>query len=189
MYHHCDGYPSGVGTELSDILSDYEGDWDGEDVRKFINAQEEDYQLIDHGVVWDQEYVYIIDCARKTLSGYYKGITSPEHVDFDLEYPGDELLIPSNKFSTDKPTEHEKPTSDPSNRQHVYFFMADEDGNLITDIWTCSVPDIGEQVIIWNKEGFKHYTLKNRIYGANADEKVGCWNLYVAPMNPSKKDV
>ena len=70
-----------------------------------------------------------------------------------------------------------------THRQHVFFFMADEDGELITDIWTCSVPDIGEKVIIWNKEGFKHYTLKNRIYGANADEKVGCWNLYVDPTD------
>lgn len=102
MYHHCDGYPDGVGCELSDILSDYKGDWDGEDVRKFINNAEDDYQITENGVVWDQEYVYIIDCQRKTLSCYYKGITSMSDIGFDLECPGDELLIHGNKFSTDK---------------------------------------------------------------------------------------
>ena len=102
MYHHCDGYPDGVGCELSYILSEYQGDWDGEDVRKFINENEDDYQLTDHDVVWDQEYVYIIDCEHKNLSGYYKGITSPSDVSFNLENPGDELLIPGNKFSSDR---------------------------------------------------------------------------------------
>ena len=57
--------------------------------------------------------------------------------------------------------------------------MADEDGELIMDAWVCNVPDIGEKIIIWNNGGFKHYILKNRIYGMNTDEKVGCWNLYV----------
>lgn len=72
-----------------------------------------------------------------------------------------------------------EPTDTSAYRQHVYVFMADEDGELIMDAWVCNVPDIGEKIIIWNNGGFKHYILKHRIYGMNTDEKVGCWNLYV----------
>lgn len=32
--------------------------------------------------------------------------------------------------------------------QHVYVFHDDEDGDIITDLWTCSVPDVGEYMII-----------------------------------------
>lgn len=63
--------------------------------------------------------------------------------------------------------------------QHVYVFKNDEDGDIITDLWTTSVPDVGEKVIIWDKDEFHHYKVTNRIYGANAQEKVGVWNLYV----------
>ena len=187
MYHHCDGYPDGVGCELSDILSDYKGDWDGEDVRKFINEKESDYQITEHGVVWDQEYVYIIDCQRKTLSGYYKGITSPSDTPFDLEYPGDELLICGNKFSTDKKSGDDVQTIDKHDKQHVYIFHDDDDGDIITDIWTCSVPDVGDYMIIWDKNTHHHYEVTRRIYGVNAEEKVGTWNLYVSPKKKGKK--
>ena len=72
----------------------------------------------------------------------------------------------------------------PHDKMHVYVFMADEDGELIAELWTCSVPDIDERLIIWSKEGFKNYTLKHRIYGANTDEKCGVWNLYVEENHP-----
>lgn len=72
----------------------------------------------------------------------------------------------------------------PHDKMHVYVFMADDDGELIAELWTCSVPDIGERLIIWSKEGFRIYTLKHRIYGANTDEKCGVWNLYVEEYHP-----
>ena len=65
--------------------------------------------------------------------------------------------------------------------QHVYVFMNDEEGGQIADLWTTSVPDIGEEIIIWKEGVFHYYRLRNRIYGANAEEKVGVWNLYVEP--------
>jgi len=67
--------------------------------------------------------------------------------------------------------------------QHVYVFHDDKDCNIITDLWTCSVPDVGEYMIIWDKCAHHHYKVTKRIYGANAEEKVGTWNLYVSPKN------
>ena len=102
MRHHCDGYPSGVGSELSSILSECPLPWTPESVQKFINNYDEDYRITTDGVAWDQEYVYIIFCDELLLCGYYKGITSKDE-DFDLKFPGDELLIPDNLFSEEKP--------------------------------------------------------------------------------------
>ena len=66
-------------------------------------------------------------------------------------------------------------------RQHVYIFKDDEDGDLIADIWTCSVPNVGERIIIWSGNAHHHYKVSNRIYGVNVDAMVGVWNLYVRP--------
>ena len=68
-------------------------------------------------------------------------------------------------------------------KMHVYVF-SNSDDEIIAELWTCSVPDIDERLIIWSKEGFKNYTLKHRIYGANTDEKCGVWNLYVEEYHP-----
>ena len=66
--------------------------------------------------------------------------------------------------------------------QHVYIFTNEEPGDIIADLWTTSVPDIGERIILWDNGTFRRYELCNRIYGANAQEKVGVWNLYVEPI-------
>lgn len=65
--------------------------------------------------------------------------------------------------------------------QHVYISKDEEAGDIICDLWTTSVPDIGEQIILWDKGEHHHYEVTRRIYGANAEEKVGVWNLYVKP--------
>lgn len=70
--------------------------------------------------------------------------------------------------------------------QHVYIFKNDEVGDIVTDLWTTSVPDVGERMIIWNMNEHQHYKVINRIYGVNAHEKVGVWNLYVEPINKKK---
>lgn len=72
--------------------------------------------------------------------------------------------------------------------QHVYIFMNDDDGEIITDLWTTSVPDVGEKVIIYDNDEFHHYKVCGRIYGANAQEKVGVWNIYVEPIKKTKKE-
>lgn len=70
--------------------------------------------------------------------------------------------------------------------QHVYVFKNDEVGDIVTDLWTTSVPDVGERMIIWNMNEHQHYKVINRIYGVNAHEKVGVWNIYVEPINKKK---
>ena len=71
--------------------------------------------------------------------------------------------------------------------QHVYVFHDDDDGYIITDLWACSVPAVGEYMIIWDKGAHHHYEVTKRIYGANAEEKVGVWNLYVSPKKKGNK--
>ena len=108
LYHHCDGYPSGVGSELSEILSQCPLLWNPEKVQKFINEYDDDYRITEKGISWDDEYYYIIDCEKRTLSGYYKGITDSNKV-FDLSMESsDELLIPSNLFSSDRKPDADK---------------------------------------------------------------------------------
>ena len=66
-------------------------------------------------------------------------------------------------------------------KMQVYVFHDDDDGEQIADLWTTSVPDISEQMILWDINEHHHYEVTRRIYGANAEEKVGVWNLYVKP--------
>ncbi len=69
-----------------------------------------------------------------------------------------------------------------NSNQHVYIFRNEEEGDIIADLWTTSAPDVGEKLILWNDGDFHHYKVTNRIYGANAQEKVGVWNIYVEPI-------
>ena len=64
-------------------------------------------------------------------------------------------------------------------KQHVYVFD-DSEGCLIMDAWVCSVPDVGEKIGILEKGRHRSFTVKERTYGMNAEERTGCWNLYVA---------
>lgn len=95
LYHHCDGYPSGVGSELANILKNAPKPWTPESIQKFISEYDSDYRPIESEVAWDQEYVYIIFCKDERLMGYHKGFDK----DFDIRWPGDEILIPDNEFS------------------------------------------------------------------------------------------
>lgn len=69
-----------------------------------------------------------------------------------------------------------------NSNQHVYIFSNEEEGDIIADLWTTSVPDVGEKLILWKDGVFHHYKVTNRIYGAHALENVGVWNIYVEPI-------
>lgn len=71
-------------------------------------------------------------------------------------------------------------------KMHVYVFRESDD-EIIADLWTCSVPDVGERMVIWQNGEHHHYEVIGRIYGANAEGKVGTWNLYVSPKKKGKK--
>lgn len=107
LYHHCDGYPSGVGSELSSILSECPLAWTPESVQKFINEYDSNYRIAKSEIGWDVEYVYVILCEEMLLCGYYKGITSTNSK-WTLDDRGDELIIPDNIFTSEKPKEETK---------------------------------------------------------------------------------
>jgi hypothetical protein len=81
LYHHCDGYPSGVGTDLQEYLHrewDDKPQWMGEliatDLVRGAIKNDEDkpdwgyrVALCPHG---DIEYGYEIDCDERTLTAY-----------------------------------------------------------------------------------------------------------------------
>lgn len=77
LYHHCDGYPDGVGSELKTFVKEYNGCWDPYFVATTIikgayHSLDETYELTPciHG---DEEYLYVIDCDEKTITGYELG--------------------------------------------------------------------------------------------------------------------
>lgn len=117
MSHHCDGYPSGVGCELVDMLKSYASHvgrkaWTASELCGYIGNQDDEYRQVTFGVRWDQEYIYVIDCDNHTLKGYHKGITSPsEESDEDNLGYGDPLFIEDNIFDGRKLPEPEATTT------------------------------------------------------------------------------
>ena len=76
IYHHCDGYPEGIGSDLKHYLNSLKY-WESENIANALIkgiAVEDDngYQLTScqHG---DEEYAYLIDCDNKTLTCYEIG--------------------------------------------------------------------------------------------------------------------
>ena len=96
LYHHHDGYPSGVGADLkeylNEVVSKWQCGWNAEMiatdlVRGVIKDSEGepdlDYQcaIAQHG---DCEYGYVIDCDAETLKCYSLGWDMTEWKDEDL---------------------------------------------------------------------------------------------------------
>lgn len=95
VYHHCDGYPEGVGCELVEILKEYDkdinfADWDQltiiDRLIQYSSAYERDEFM--HG---DEDYIYRIDCEKHTLRCF-------EYHDDDF---GQEVDIPANIYGVE----------------------------------------------------------------------------------------
>ena len=97
FHHHCDGYPSGVGSDLVNILTQYTGDWSPAKLGAFINEKDDEFKFIGNGPSWDHEYLYLIDCDKRELSCYYKGITSQSENQEDY-FDANKLFIEGNIF-------------------------------------------------------------------------------------------
>jgi hypothetical protein len=76
LYHHCDGYPEGVGVELKTFLGRYKW-WSAETIARGLVTMKDEWNsypyqpsICKHG---DVEYVYVIDCEKKTLTCYSSG--------------------------------------------------------------------------------------------------------------------
>lgn len=73
LYHHCDGYPEGVGSELKEFLKERKY-WYAERIAQGLVTMKNQWNdfpyepaICLHG---DEEYVYVIDCDKKTLTCY-----------------------------------------------------------------------------------------------------------------------
>jgi hypothetical protein len=110
LFHHCDGYPDGVGSELVDFLrqfckrlselnefqsnfSQHNYDWSPETVAAFITDRDMSYRRITD-IPRSTEYVYIIDTNKKRLSCHGTDGCS----DVDLDCLGDRIELPDNIF-------------------------------------------------------------------------------------------
>jgi hypothetical protein len=94
IYHHCDGYPSGVGKELSDILTEIQGNGVS---RKNFNANfitenilnySDEYES-DNSIHGDEEYIYLIDVETKHIVDGFESnsvtLTCYEVLSFEFE--------------------------------------------------------------------------------------------------------
>ena len=76
LYHHSDGYPEGVGAELKQFLDQKDNwfGWDAERIASGLATMKNKWGIYPyecaiclHG---DEEYVYVIDCDKETLTCY-----------------------------------------------------------------------------------------------------------------------
>ena len=102
LYHHHDGYPMGVGTELQDYLQRKWGEswrsyWCGTSiandlVKGHINyplakeAHEDDEYEVTYGLHGDVEYVYVINCRARTIRCYSIPWDDEFHKDFRIQW-------------------------------------------------------------------------------------------------------
>lgn len=74
IYHHCDGYPSGVGMELKEALEDnhfFDKDKQFGIIKTTNMICNIDSQYrVDEGFHGDEEYYYVVDCDNRTLTCY-----------------------------------------------------------------------------------------------------------------------
>lgn len=74
IYHHCDGYPEGVGEFLKNILSSLGRDWYVYNIaNKLLKNQRDKYYELTCGQHGDEEYAYLIDVDKRELKCYSVG--------------------------------------------------------------------------------------------------------------------
>lgn len=93
LYHHFDGYPDGIGSDLKKVVDEiYKNDIFA--INKLIKGKlitnDLTYELTDclHG---DEEYVYVIDCRDKTIKCFRRNLNDSFEDCFKAER---EELIP-----------------------------------------------------------------------------------------------
>lgn len=95
LYHHHDGYPEGVGADLTKRMnSAFEKDLDLSDVVNMLIKDIDDEYEITTGEHGDIEYLYKIDVDRKTLS--YQAVShhwEENGLDEHTYYTGSKFLI------------------------------------------------------------------------------------------------
>lgn len=91
IYHHCDGYPDGVGAEIVEEMKKYDNpEWRVNEVVNEILSINDEYQL-DTDIHGDEDYIYLIDCDSKKIECY-----NADCYDDEDDCGGDEIVIPGN---------------------------------------------------------------------------------------------
>ena len=75
LYHHCDGYPDGIGTDLKSVLDKIcdDPEYGCRDlIQNKLGLNDKTYAPATciHG---DEEYVYVIDCRDRTIKCFRHG--------------------------------------------------------------------------------------------------------------------
>ena len=102
LYHHHDGYPLGVGTELQDYLQRKWGEswrtcWYGTSIANHLvkghinyplaqEPHEDDEYEVTYGLHGDVEYVYVINCRARTIRCYSIPLDDEFHKDFRIQW-------------------------------------------------------------------------------------------------------
>ena len=92
LYHHCDGYPEGIGRDLKQFLHAKKWWFASEianDLIKQRGIKDDGYEVTTcvHG---DEEYIYVIDCDKKTLKCYEHRWDEP----YEISISRQEIGIP-----------------------------------------------------------------------------------------------
>ena len=69
IYHHCDGYPEGVGQELTNFASNNKVLESSKVFVEMLNEYDDAYRYTSdvHG---DEDYIYLVDIPTKTITCY-----------------------------------------------------------------------------------------------------------------------
>lgn len=102
LYHHHDGYPMGVGTELQQFLEKRYGGpyghWYADSIANRLvkgealypfhteDGKKDDEYEITFGLHGDIEYVYVINCVTKNLRCYEIPWDDEHHQDFRIRF-------------------------------------------------------------------------------------------------------
>ena len=102
LYHHHDGYPMGVGTELQDYLQRKWGEswrqfWYGTSIANHLvkghinyplahELHEDDEYEVTYGLHDDVEYVYVINCRARTIRCYSIPWDDEFHKDYRIQW-------------------------------------------------------------------------------------------------------
>lgn len=87
LYHHCDGYPKGVGRDLTRILSRLPKDSEGKVQQEYLNKkrlaeficeQDSDFKITTPCSAGDAEFEYEINIEKRRVDWYATSVSSRE---------------------------------------------------------------------------------------------------------------
>jgi len=87
VYHHCDGYPEGVGRDLTRILGKLPKDAEGNVLPEYLNKRrlavficdtDHDFRITTPYSAGDSEFDYEINIAERRVDWYATSVSSRE---------------------------------------------------------------------------------------------------------------